>query len=182
MVFHTIILSSIVFTLCQLATGKTYPCDKTFPNAIVRQFYHSSPSYLISNIFAFTQSSFKLTQTLGIKRYSAIVTSIFALDVISNFYLYGIDLVDCSMGFSSVVFGLIAYESLYYKKINMGMLLDITIMILPSLFSTRKIFWGNVSGMIVGIIVYFIFSHNNKHNNSQIEPLTISQYINKKIK
>jgi membrane associated rhomboid family serine protease len=155
-----LILSFYQFNEIDNGNGKNM-CNKKLYNSFARQFYHGDISHLLSNLFVFFQLSYLLDKILDLESYLLLIVSLIVLLSLIDYVLYKNNLINCSIGFSGVVFGLYAWVLLYNKGFNKALFIDLIVLLYPSLVVPNISFIGHLTGIIVGIFMYKIFDTLN---------------------
>lgn len=149
----------------QIFASKTFmDCGDTgISRQVLHSLIHGSATHLLVNIFTFIQL-FRLEQALGSRDYFILIIIILLLSSLlywlMNKLLYGSE-IQCSVGFSGVLFGLLVWSRMV---INGGsfdlkeLLLWSSLLIFPVLQNPRISLLGHLSGFLVGLMLWPILS------------------------
>ena len=127
-------------------------CENTLPNAVLRQFMHGNIAHFTSNMYVMIDISSKILQRMTTLKFIVLILLIFVLCVLMDYLFY----YECSIGLSGVVFGLLTWFLLSYNGISQKVLIDLGILLLPSVLDRRISFGGHFMGIISGFITYII--------------------------
>ena len=147
-----LLIGSILFIFTFL--DKQNACQPTIINAFTRQLYHGDINHLAFNFIAFANLTHQITQITGLFTYMIIFALIFVLMVILDYIFYGLGLIECSIGFSGVVFGLLGWVFLHQRGFNLQLLVDLALLLAPSLTTPGISFTGHLLGLVAGMLVY----------------------------
>lgn len=147
-----------LFTISHIKNSHTTQiCNKNFTDSFYRQFYHSGISHLYSNLVVFAQQTANLHVILGYRKYILLLALILVLITVIEYILYTMKIINCSIGFSGVVFGIVTWSLLYNKGLNKTLIFDIILLLSSSIWDTELSFSGHLIGVISGFISYGIY-------------------------
>ena len=151
----------VVFILVVANILKIANCQGDFVSNIISNFVHVEPIHLISNLYGLYILS-KIEEEIGYKRFTSVVVFIVLINSVFETIMYKLVNINCGIGFSSIIYGLLAWETIggTDKNKNLGMILSSAVLFeIVSLIidKNREIslyhhIIGMVSGSIVGLI------------------------------
>lgn len=151
--FWFILFLSIVFSIFSFADI----CDKTLSGTILQKFTHSNAAHLLSNMVVFNFVLTTFDNTYDKSTTYRIVLFSFAINVLVVWTLrYHMNL-ECSIGFSGIIFSLLSYIILKTRGLNSDSLIWILSLSIPPLLITNTSFSGHFIGILCGIILYLIY-------------------------
>ena len=148
----------LIFILYTTSVIKTIPCGEGILNTFMRNFIHIDIYHIIANLFSLYALS-RVEQKIGLQRFLILILFLLAFNTIIESAAKKVkpDL-KCSIGFSGVLFGIMTWELITTKKLDLYLLLSIiTIIILPSLQNSKASLVGHAIGAVSGIIGGLIF-------------------------
>jgi len=127
------------------------PCEGDFISNIKCDFIHIRFTHLLLNLAGIYVLS-NIEKTIGKEKFLKLLLFIIAITSVieSQFYNHY-----CSIGFSGILYGLLAYQMLMLKKIE----IDIIIVLLLLYFTQKKDVTSNsfhLIGFVTGIAGYYI--------------------------
>lgn len=143
----------VVFSLYVTTAIKTIPCGKDIMSLFLSNFVHIDLYHLMVNLFALYALS-RVEREIGGKKFISLIvfllifTSIIEV-VIHKVYPY----LPCSIGFSGVLFGIMTWELISKKELDIVLIFTIIgMVILPSVQNSKASLLGHAVGAIGGII------------------------------
>ena len=154
--YTMIAIMSIVFFLYQSKTLVDIPCGNDFFSILKSQFVHVNFVHIASNLFSLwymanLERSMGLGKFLGLVLVIAVLSS--AIDTLIG-HIGGNR--QCSIGFSGVLFGLVAWSVLTtggFKWYNIAMVAGLLLTNMGPHISVR----GHVIGAATGLVLAFIY-------------------------
>lgn len=143
----------IVFSLYLTSAIKSIPCNNDVMSSFLSNFVHVDPYHLMANIFALYALS-KVEREIGSKKFTGLVIFLLIFNTIAEVAVNKVfrDL-PCSIGFSGVLFGIMTWEIVTKKDIDMVLISSIVSMVLlPSMKNKKVSFIGHTVGAISGVI------------------------------
>ena len=138
-------------------------CSKGFTQSVSRNFYHANNTHIIFNLVSVNMLS-RVEDYLGTK---ASIVLLFLILFISSVLDFIISLIfpdlKCSIGFSGILFGLLAWEMMVSYNFNPSVLIILLInVITPTLRDPRASLLGHGIGAISGVLSSFLISGHIK--------------------
>lgn len=149
----------VIFSLYTTNAIKTIPCDKNMVDNFKSTFVHVDRLHLMSNLYALYALS-RVERELGTKKFLILIIFLVCINTIIETSLHKItNKIPCSIGFSGILFGIMAYEIITQRGIDPYILSSILIMVItPSLKSSKVSFSGHLIGTVSGVISALIYS------------------------
>jgi membrane associated rhomboid family serine protease len=148
----------IIFSLYFTNVFKSIPCEKNMTNTFISNFIHVDFIHLCSNIFSLYSLSV-IEERLGSKQFFILLLFFLMMNTILESILHKIMNLQCSIGFSGVLFSIVTYELLSNKVLDINILISIVANLFTLPLKDKKIsFYGHVIGVISGILSVFLFS------------------------
>ena len=98
-------------------------CENNFLNYIFRNFYHVNTAHLIINLFSFYVLS-EVEILIGSGQYIILLLTILLISSILDFIITLLfPNITCSIGFSGILFGLLAWEMMALHNFNFFVLM-----------------------------------------------------------
>ena len=144
-IFISIILSLIYF-LYNSRTFTIIPCDQEFSSKFLSNFIHTNSIHLISNLLGLYFIS-ELENQIGSSNFLNLVILI---SLIMSFF-ETIFKSGCSIGFSGILYGLVAYEMFKFKNIDYNVIYTLILLFLFS-GNSKISHTGHLLGFISGLI------------------------------
>lgn len=143
----------VVFSLYVTNLLKTVPCGKKGLSILLGNFVHVDFYHLVANLFALYSLS-RIEVRLGWKKFIGLVVFLLAFNTVAEVAVHmAYPDIPCSIGFSGVLFGMMTWELVSTKQLDIMLLLSIfTTVVYPSLTSTKASLSGHLVGAVSGII------------------------------
>lgn len=167
----------VIFMLYSFSLIKTIPCGNDLLKTFSRNFIHIEKYHLISNLIALYALS-RIEEKIGMKRFLLLIIFLLVFNtIIETITLKLYPSFKCSIGFSGVLFGVLSWELVMTKKIDIYLVLSILLItVTPSLKNKNISLVGHMvgafSGLIGGVIWKYISGNgdllpkkSNKENN-----------------
>ena len=151
-----------IFGLYASSILKTVPCGKDVMTKFYRNFVHLEPFHLLGNLLGL-YSLTRVETALGTKKFIKLISFLIIFNTIFESVLHKVRPdTKCSIGFSGVLFGLITWERIYYKKFDIPAILSLIFMIaMPSFTISNASLSGHIIGSIGGIISGLLWAKFN---------------------
>jgi rhomboid protease GluP len=107
----------IIFLLFQINILKSYPCEKDMVSSLISNFIHIDFLHLISNLYAIFILS-KVEESIGVKKFFTIVCLVLVINTIFETIFYKLFNIQCSIGYSAIIYGIFSWEYVTTNKIN----------------------------------------------------------------
>jgi membrane associated rhomboid family serine protease len=133
------------------------PCQNTLLAGVQRNFIHIELPHLAANLFTFWVLS-RIEDRMGSAVYAGLIAALLVIFTLSE-YAIGRAAIGknpkCSIGFSGILFGLVAWELLTARtKLDWQLVLALAAMIItPSLASRKVSFTGHLLGAVCGLVL-----------------------------
>lgn len=143
----------VVFSLYLTTAIKTIPCGKDVMSSFMNNFVHLDYYHLTANLFALYALS-RVERDIGGKRFMGLIIFLLFFNSIAEVTTHKLfPGIPCSIGFSGVLFGVMTWEIVSKKDIDILILLSITtIVILPSIQNSKSSLMGHAVGAVAGIV------------------------------
>lgn len=143
----------VVFALYLTTAIKTLPCGKDIMSSFLSNFVHIDSYHLMANLFALYALS-RVEQDIGAKPFIALIVFLLLFTSIAEVVAHKIfPSLPCSIGFSGVLFGIMAWELVTVKELDFILVLSIVSMvIMPSIQNPKASFMGHAVGAVAGVI------------------------------
>jgi membrane associated rhomboid family serine protease len=157
----------VIFLLYATTIIKTIPCNKDILSTFYSNFIHIDFYHLIGNLIAFYGLS-RIEQNLGTKNFILLIVFLLVFNTLAETIIYKLfPSIKCSIGFSGVLFGLITWELIKNKQLDITLIASILFMVfLPSIQNPKASLSGHLVGAIAGILSGIIWAklYKNKDN------------------
>jgi membrane associated rhomboid family serine protease len=149
----------ILFVMYSFNYFKNIPCEKNMSSIFISNFLHNDIYHLLSNIVALYTISY-MEEKIGYKIFFSLILFILIFNTICETILHNFNKeVNCSLGFSAVLFGLITYELITDHKIDIRLIITVMLrMLIPSIQNPKISLISHVIGAISGIIAGILFN------------------------
>lgn len=157
----SVFIATSMIVLFLLFNAKVFVCGEKIHQLMISNFVHADLTHLISNLYALYVIS-RVEQHMGFSSFIWLLIFLLIFNVLAEFTVRCIwkDL-QCSIGFSGILFGLFTWELVSRKKLDIELLLAIVIMVAGPSIQNKKVslsghIIGAVSGIVAGILWKFI--------------------------
>lgn len=153
----------LIFSLYTTSVIKSVPCGKNMKDVFLSSFVHVDSFHLFSNMYALYALS-RVERYLGTKKFFSLVVFLLFVNTLFETALHKVtDKIPCSIGFSGVLFGIMTWEIVTNRGIDIHIASSIMLMvILPSLQFKNVSFSGHLVGSISGIIGGVLYNKISK--------------------
>lgn len=143
----------VVFSLYFTTAIKTIPCGKDIMSVFLGNFIHIDPYHLLANLFGL-YSLARIEREIGTTKFIGLLVFLLLFTSITEVALHKMyDKIPCSIGFSGVLFGLIAWEMVSKRELDFVLVLSIFMLVsAPSVNNPKASFIGHGIGAVSGII------------------------------
>ena len=143
----------VVFSLYLSTAIKTIPCGKDIMSVFLGNFIHIDPYHLLANLFGL-YSLARIEREIGTSKFIGLIVFLLLFTSIIEVALHKIyDKIPCSIGFSGVLFGLIAWEMVSKRELDFVLIISIILLVTaPSVNNPKASFTGHAIGAISGIV------------------------------
>lgn len=147
------ILIIIIFLLYTTTIIKTIPCGNSLLENFYSNFIHTDPYHIMSNLYAIYAIS-RVERKLGTKKFIYLTIFILIINTILETIAKSLKpSLPCSIGFSGVLFGIMTYELVSEKDLDIYILSSIAIMLAaPSMKNNNVSLISHAIGAFTGII------------------------------
>lgn len=161
-------VSIVIVSLLYITTIiKTIPCEKNMVSIFYSNFIHVEPYHLIANLFALYVLS-RVERDIGAKQFSMLILFLLVITSLTEVLIHKIIHLPCSIGFSGILFGVMAYEITSKKGFDWLLLLSISgIIASSSLQDSRSSLVGHTIGAISGVIAGIIWKYIHEKTKSK---------------
>ncbi len=157
-----IVSMTIVFSLYATTLIKQVPCGKNVMSSFLSNFVHMDFYHLTSNLIALYSLS-RLEREVGPSLFLQLIVFLLVVNTVLEVSFHKIfPTTKCSIGFSGILFGLITWDLITTKDLDIYLLISIfTMVVVPSLkrsnVSLSSHCIGAISGIIGGIITSIMY-------------------------
>lgn len=156
----TAFICVIILTIFLLYTSnviKEIPCNKDMKSIFLSNFIHTDFFHIIANLYGF-YSLTRVELNLGSKKFFGLIIFLLFFNTIFECMLHKIINIPCSIGFSSILYGVLTFEVMYDKKFDYNIFISILLNIIISKIGNRKLsLASHLIGCVSGIIGSLIF-------------------------
>lgn len=161
----------VVFLLYTFQIIKQLPCGNKPHHVFMSSFVHIDPAHLMSNLYALYAIS-RVEQEMGWQPFVWLLIFLMCFNTLAEFFVRKlIPSLNCSIGFSGILFGLITWEIASRHTVNMDMILAIVLMVAtPSTKSANVSLSGHAIGAVSGIFggVLWQMIHKKKNTSTKL--------------
>lgn len=152
----------LIFLMFNANVISAVPCNKTIKDVFLSNFVHLDTAHLISNLYALYALS-RVEKQMGYKSFIWLFIFILLLNTLLEFVVKKMfSNVNCSIGFSGVLFGLMTWEITSNNEVDIQIILAIIATVLSSSFGKNNIsLVGHFIGAISGIIGSSLWKYIN---------------------
>jgi membrane associated rhomboid family serine protease len=143
----------IIYLLYNMNIIKGIPCKKNIPNIFINTFTHIDNKHLISNLLTLWALS-RVEKDMGFKPFLWLLVFLIIFNTIIEYIFVKLYKdVDCGIGFSGILFGIMTWEIVTKNDVSTEIILTIAILVAaPSLQSKNASLVGHIIGALSGII------------------------------
>ena len=151
----------IIFLLFNAKVLNSLPCGGSIQEVFCSNFCHIEPVHLMSNLISLYVLS-SVEQQMGFKPFMWLMIFLLLFNTLAEYLARKIfNYSKCSIGFSGILFGIVSWELVTKKELDIGGVLAIVISVLPQSLSGKNIdvighIIGAISGIIGGVLWKFI--------------------------
>ena len=144
----------VLFLLTFINLLKFYPCNQDMLSNFVSNFFHVDIMHLLSNLYGLYVLS-RVERNVGPLKFSIVVFLILLINTILETLMHQIFKTQCSVGFSAILYGILAWEIVSgNKEPDYFIIVAIVFDAISSLYLNKKIaFFSHVLGIITGVIL-----------------------------
>lgn len=152
----------VVFSMYITTAIKTIPCGKNIMSSFCTNFVHVEPYHLTANLFAL-YSLARVERDIGTRNFFGLIMFLLLFTSITEVIVHKMfSNLPCSIGFSGILFGIMAWELTTKKDFNIMLALSILgIVIAPSVYNPKISLNGHATGAIAGVIGGMIWKYIN---------------------
>lgn len=153
------IIIVLIYILYSFNILKSISCSRNLTSTFLRNFVHINPYHLVMNLIALYVLS-RVEKDIGAKKFIKLILLLLILNTIAETIIYKFTDIQCAIGFSSILSGIMTWEIMNQHKLNW--LLIFTMIIMPSVQNLKSSAISHVIGAISGIIIGFFWNYNEK--------------------
>ena len=154
--YHIIFVILVLIFIRHGVLNHEFSCEHTIPNISYRQFVHVELFHLLVNLYGLYILS-RVEEKIGFKNFSILILSLLVVSTLIEFGVSKFTDLNCSIGFSGILFGILAWELVTGQEINFSLVAILFFMVLqPSLTNPKASLVGHAIGACSGIIVGLI--------------------------
>jgi membrane associated rhomboid family serine protease len=143
----------VVFSLYITTAIKTIPCGKDIMSLFFSNFVHIDPYHLMVNLFALYALS-RVERELGAKKFISLIVFLLIFTSVTEVMIHKVyPYIPCSIGFSGVLFGIMTWELVSKKELDIVLIFTIIgMVVLPSIQNSKASLLGHAVGAVAGIV------------------------------
>lgn len=142
----------VVFSLYFTTAIKTVPCGNDVMSSFMANFVHIDPQHLIVNLYALYALS-RVEERIGSKQFFALIIFSLIFNTIVESAIHRWRDTPCTIGFSGVLFGLLTWELVTTRELDLYLLAAVAAMVIvPSMVDRKVSLIGHAVGAVSGII------------------------------
>jgi hypothetical protein len=143
----------VVFAMYVTTIIKTIPCGKSIMSSFCSNFVHVEPYHLMANLFALYALA-RVERDIGSRKFFGLIIFLLIFTSISEVVAHKMfSNLPCSIGFSGILFGIMAWELTAKKDFNIFIAISIFgVVVAPSIQNSKASLVGHAVGAITGII------------------------------
>jgi membrane associated rhomboid family serine protease len=143
----------VVFSLYVTTVIKTIPCGKDIMSLFFSNFVHIDPYHLMVNLFALYALS-RVERELGAKKFISLIVFLLIFTSVTEVMIHKVyPYIPCSIGFSGVLFGIMTWELVSKKELDMLLIFTIIgMVVLPSIQNSKASLLGHAVGAVAGVV------------------------------
>lgn len=151
----------VLFLLTFINLLKFHPCNENMLSNFISNFFHVDIMHLLSNLYGLYVLS-RVERNIGTRKFSLVIVLILVLNTIIETVAHRLLKTPCSIGFSAILYGILAWEVVSgNKEPDYFIILAIIFDAISSLYLNRRIaVVSHVIGIITGITLGKILSMN----------------------
>lgn len=154
--YHVIFLILILVFIWHGVLNHNFSCEDTILNIAYRQFVHVDLMHLLVNLYALYVFS-RVETKIGAKNFIILIIALLVTSTIMEYSVSKFMDLGCSIGFSGILFGLLAWELVTGQAVDINLIAVIIFMAIQPSFTNRKAslsghLIGAVSGTLVGLL------------------------------
>lgn len=149
----------VIFLLYATSIIKSVPCSNDTVSLFISNFIHTDISHFLANMYGLYAMA-RIEEEIGSKQFIKLVVFLLVCNTIGELIIHKIDRsIPCAIGFSGVLFGLLAWDVFTYHGIDVTTLTAVAFAVaLPSFTSKKASLSGHAVGAVSGIIGAYIYS------------------------
>jgi membrane associated rhomboid family serine protease len=143
----------IVFSLYLTTAIKTIPCGNDVMSSFLSNFVHVDSYHLMANLFALYSLS-RVEQNVGTKRFLGLIVFLLIFNTLAETIVHkAYPNMPCSIGFSGILFGIMTWEIVTKKQLDLMLVFSIVAMVvIPSIQNPKASLLGHSVGAIAGVV------------------------------
>jgi membrane associated rhomboid family serine protease len=144
----------LVFALYVTTVFKTVPCGRNFLSSFCGNFVHIDLFHLAANLVTLYTLA-RVERDIGAKRFSFLIVFLLIFTSIVEVTIHKIiPNIACTIGFSGILFGILAWELTTKKGLNLLVVISIIgVAVMPTIQNPeRASLLGHLVGVVSGII------------------------------
>src|SRR3990167_1590937 len=118
-----IVILVIVFLLYFTTILKQTPCENRLSDVFLSNFVHTDFYHLLGNVLAL-YGMIRVEKEMGSKRFFLLIAYLLVMNSLIEVALHKFFSVPCGIGFTGVLFGLIAFEMVSNKPVDIYLILS----------------------------------------------------------
>lgn len=146
----------VIFAMYRIGILENITCDTDFGSVLSRNFIHTDLQHLLSNVLMVI-ILYRIENEIGLYNYIQLIISILISVSLLEMFASRVFKLKCSIGYSGVIFALIAWEVAKNQKLDIFGVMYLLLILYPSVKNNNISFSGHLIGIISGILVYYLF-------------------------
>lgn len=163
------IFLTVIFLLYTFQIVKQLPCGDKLQNIFMSSFVHIDSAHLISNLYSLYALS-RVEQQMGCIPFTWLIIFLTGFTTLVEFIIRKfIPTLKYSVGFSGVLFGIVTWEIVSQRNVDMEMILAIVLMVVtPNIKSSNISLFGHAIGAISGVFGGILWQMIHKEGNEKL--------------
>lgn len=144
----------VIYSLYTTSVIKTLPCNNDVMSVFSSNFIHVDLTHLITNIYALYELS-RVERDIGYRKFTMLIIFLVVTNTILEVIAHKLyPSIPCSIGFSGVLYGVITYEYITTKQLNLYLVASIlTRIILPHVINNSN---NSGSGNNISVVGHLV--------------------------
>lgn len=156
--FLSIILI-IIFLLYTTSIIKSVSCSNDVLTIFYNNFVHTDFSHIVANLVSLYALS-RVETKLSSKKFILLIIYLLIFNTVLETFANRLFNMPCTIGFSGVLFGILAFDSFAFNTIDTYLVLSIVLQVLLPSFTVKNVsFLGHAIGAFSGILAAVILKY-----------------------
>lgn len=151
--YHIIFAILVLVFIRHGVLNHEFSCEHSMLNIAYRQFVHVELMHLLVNLYGLYALS-RVENKIGLKNFLILVLSLLVVSTVLEFGASKFIDLNCSIGFSGILFGILAWELVTGQSVDFSLIAVIIFMVIqPSMTNPKASLIGHAIGAVSGVIV-----------------------------